>query len=301
MSTTFFLEDINNKGSITVRQLLEIGQLSQYDVDEDDESYEEYLDTKIDEIEFLLLGQEGASARGFEFSFDADSNCYCIRAFSPCSTGDFGVIFNFIRDLGNFLRNATVTTDYDDEYTINNIEEYPYYEHIMAGLEQSMEVFKRTSQHTIEVYGIHRPVSFDEKMFTEIMESDDPVEQFSEFITDIQNIDAFTANQNFFQAKDGSIIGAYSITETVTTVLPYEPRVGYQYARMVRNEDVRWEISLVGIDGDPDDNDSYNVIGRMLYSDFIANLPKDKYKLIDANQILVEALSREDMEEILGK
>ena len=171
----------------------------------------------------------------------------------------------------------------------------------MSGLEQTMEVFKRTSQHTIEVYGIHRPVSFDEKMFTEIMESDDPVEKFSEFITDIQNIDAFTSTQDFFQAKDGSIIGAYTITETVTTVLPYEPRVGYQYARMVRNEDVRWEISLVVIDGDPDDDDSYNVIGRMLYSDFIANLPKEKYKLIDANQILVEALSREDMEEILGE
>lgn len=36
MSTTFFLEDINNKGSITVSQLLEIGQtISQYDVDEE--------------------------------------------------------------------------------------------------------------------------------------------------------------------------------------------------------------------------------------------------------------------------
>ena len=163
-----------------------------------------------------------------------------------------------------------------------------------------MEVFKRTNQHTIEVYGIYRPVSFDEKMFTDIMESDDPVEKFSEFITDIQNIDAFTSTQYFFQAKDGSIIGAYTITETVTTVLPYKPRVGYQYARMVRNEDVRWEISLVAIDGDPDD-DSYNVIGRMEYSDFIAKLPKEKYKLIDANNILVEALNRNDMEEILGE
>lgn len=83
----------------------------------------------------------------------------------------------------------------------------------MSGLEQTMEVFKRTNQHTIEVYGIYRPVSFYEIMFTDIMESDDPVEKFSEFITDIQNIDAFTSTQDFFQAKDGSIIGAYTITE----------------------------------------------------------------------------------------
>ncbi len=39
----------------------------------------------------------------------------------------------------------------------------------------------------------------------------------------------------------------------------------------------------------------------MEYSAFIAKLPKEKYKLIDANNILVEALSREDMEEILGE
>lgn len=163
-----------------------------------------------------------------------------------------------------------------------------------------MEVFKRTNQHTIEVYGIHRPVSFNEKMFTEIMASDNPVEKFSEFITDIQYIDAFSANQKFFQSSDGDIIGVYSITETVPTIIPFKPAVSYQYAQMVRDEDVCWEISLVAIDGDPDDDDSYNVIGRMEYSDFIAKLPKEKYKLIDANNILVEALTREDMDAILG-
>lgn len=38
----------------------------------------------------------------------------------------------------------------------------------------------------------------------------------------------------------------------------------------------------------------------MEYSDFIAKLPKEKYKLIDANNILVEALTHEDMDAILG-
>lgn len=302
MSTTFFLEDINNKGSITVSQLLAIGQtISQYDVSEDDEEYDDYLGARIDELEYLLLGQEGASARGFEFSFDAEINSYCIRAFSPCSVGDFGVIFTFIRDLGNFLENTVVTTEYDDEYDINSIEEYPYTEHIMYGLEHTMDIFRRANRNTIEIYGIHRPVSFNEKMFTEIMASDNPVEKFSEFITDIQYIDAFSAKQKFFQSSDGDIIGVYSITETVPTIIPFKPAVSYQYAQMVRDEDVCWKISLVGIDGYSCEQDSYKVLGRMEYSDFILNLPKNKYKFIDANYILVEALNRNDMEEILGE
>lgn len=299
MSTNFFIKNINNKAIPTIRQILEIGQtISQYDISEDSEEYEDYLDTRLDDIEFILLGQEGASARGFEFSFDAESNCYCIRAFSPCSTGDFNVIFNFIRDLGNYLENTKVTTDNDDEYNINNIE-YPYYEHIMLGIEQVVEIFKRPDQHTIEVYGIHRPVSFDEKMFTEVLNSDNPVEKFSKIITDIQYLDAFSANQILYKTQDGTIIGVYTLTETVTTVLPYKPTLDYKYSNIVKAEDVHWEINLVVVDKDANDGYSYDVLRSMKYPEFIKKLPKDKYHFIDASYIVVDGLSREEIENLL--
>lgn len=302
MSTNFIMKNINNKAIPTIRQILEIGQtISQYDISEDSEDYEDYLETRLDEIEFILLGQEGASARGFELSFEKDIESFCIRVFSPCSINDFGVFFNFIRDLGNYLRNSTVTTEYGDEYNINNIEEYPYIEHIMNGIEQTAEIFKKSNRNTIEVYCIHRPVSFNEEMFIDVINSDDPVETFSEIITDIQYIDAFSANQKFFQNKEGSIIGVYSLTETVRTILPYKPAVEYKYTHMVRNEDVeRWEISLVVINGDPEDFSSYETLGRMEYDEFISKLPKEKYSFIDASNILVEELSRKDIEQLLS-
>lgn len=300
MSTNFIMKNINNKAIPTVRQILEIGQtISQYDISEDSEDYEDYLETRLDEIEFILLGQEGASARGFELSFEKDIESFCIRVFSPCSINDFGVFFNFIRDLGNYLRNSTVTTEYGDEYNINNIEEYPYIEHIMNGIEQTAEIFKKSNRNTIEVYCIHRPVSFNEEMFIDVINSDDPVETFSEIITDIQYIDAFSANQKFFQNKEGSIIGVYSLTETVRTILPYKPAVEYKYSNIVKAEDVHWEINLVVVDKDANDEYSYDVIGSIKYSEFIKKLPKEKYHFIDASYIVVDGLSREEIENFL--
>ena len=305
MSTNFIMKNINNKEIPTVRQILEIGKnISQYDVSEDSEDYNKFLDTRLDEIEFILLGQEGVSARGFEICFEKEIESFWIRICIPCSINDFNAAFNFIRNLGNYLENTKVTTDDEEEaaeYDINTIEKYPYKEDIMNGIKQMTEIFKQNDMDTLEIYSIHRTVSFDEKMFTEIIKSDNPVEKFSKIITDIQYLDAFSANQNLYKSNESSIFGVYVLTETVPTILPYKPVVEYRYYNVVKNEDVkRWEIRLVGINGDSKDSSSYEMLGVMEYSEFIEKLPKEKYKLIDANNILVEALTREDMDAILG-
>lgn len=305
MSTNFIMKNINNKEIPTVRQILEIGKnISQYDVSEDSEDYNKFLDTRLDEIEFILLGQEGVSARGFEICFEKEIESFWIRICIPCSINDFNAAFNFIRNLGNYLENTKVTTDDEEEaaeYDINTIEKYPYKEDIMNGIKQMTEIFKQNDMDTLEIYSIHRTVSFDEKMFTEIIKSDNPVEKFSKIITDIQYLDAFSANQNLYKSNESSIFGVYVLTETVPTILPYKPVVEYRYYNVVKNEDVkRWEIRLVGINGDSKDSSSYEMLGVMEYSEFIEKLPKDKYKFIDAGNILVEGLSREDMDAILG-
>lgn len=169
----------------------------------------------------------------------------------------------------------------------------------MAGLEQTDEIFNQSDMDFVEIYGVYRPVSLNKKIFMEIMNSDNPVEKFSEFITDIQYIDAFSANQRFFQSNDGLILCVYSLTETVRTILPFKPVVNYQYTNIVKNEDVHWEISLVVINGDPEDISSYETLGRMDYAEFIKKLPQDKYSFIDAAYILVEGLSQQEMKKIL--
>lgn len=48
-----------------------------------------------------------------------------------------------------------------------------------------------------------------------------------------------------------------------------------------------------------DNKNSYHELGQIKYTDFIERLPKDKYKFIDADYILVEGLSRAEIEKLL--
>jgi len=62
---------------------------------------------------------------------------------------------------------------------------------------------------------------------------------------------------------------------------------------------VDWKLSLVIVNGDPNDEEFYQEVGDIEYPDFIARLSKDKYRFIDAKYILVDALTQEEILSIL--
>lgn len=300
MSISFFIKDLKNKESIVVEKALEIGEtISQYTLDESDESIEEFLQEKVDRFECILLGQEERSARGFEFSYDSENNYYGIRVFTPCSIGDWEVVFDFIQKLGKFLGNNKVIDENGEEYTLESVKNYPYIENIEYGIKNLIDNFTQSEHELFKIYGIYRPVSFNKIMINELTNSKNPAEIFSKTITDIQYIDAYSANQRFYKNDNDEIFGAYTLTETVRTILPFKPNVEYENFNIVKNEDVKfWKIMLVVINGNPDDENSYEMLGNVEYSKFIENLPKDKYSFIDGEYIVVEPLSRENIEKI---
>ena len=99
---------------------------------------------------------------------------------------------------------------------------------------------------------------------------------------------------------DGKIIGAYTLTQNLRTILPYKPSVEFENSDIVKNEDISlWNIGLVTINGDENDPNSYQVAGNLNYDDFIKKLPINKYKFIDASYIMVEPLSKEEILDLL--
>ena len=155
----------------------------------------------------------------------------------------------------------------------------------------------QTNKNTIEISGITRPVSFNEKMLTDIISSQNPAEKFSEFITNIQNLDAYSANQKIFINK---YIGFYKLVENVRTVLPYKPKVDPEALLRGRKEDVsHFELRLIVADCSQGNKISYHELGQIKYIDFIEKLPTNKYKFIDANHILIEGLNRKEIENLL--
>ena len=300
MSTSLFIEDIHHKGCITVGQALEIGQdFSQYTVGEDDEEYNDFLKEKIGNFECVLLGKENVSARGFELSYDDKTDSYAVRIFAPSSIADYESAFDYIKKLCVFLENDNITTEDNETYTSDTISTYNYKEQIGYALEAIYDDLKNSDHEYFEIFGLHRPVALNKKIIKEIIKTKEAVENFSSFITNLQYIDAYSARQKIYKKDDGSIFGVYTITETVPTIIPFTPCIEYENADTVKDSDIsQWLIGLVVIDGDPNDPGSYSVYKYIEHKKFVKRLPGKKYTVLDAKYILIQGLTRKEIESI---
>ena len=300
MSISFFIKNLRTDENISVEKILEIGgTLSQYNLDESDEHIEEFLSEELGNFDCILVGEEEKSARGFEISYDKNTKFYQIRLYTPCSIGDWETAFDFIEKLGCFLENNNIIDKDGTEYTLQNIRTYPYIENIEFGIKTLTDHFDETQMEIYKVFGIYRPVAFNKKMIEDMNNSENPAKLFSDIITNIQYIDAYTANQNFYKNDNEEIFGVYTLTESVRTILPFKPSVEYENSDIVKNEDIKfWRLVLVIINGNPDDENSYEMLGEIDYTKFIENLSKDKYSFIDGEYIVIEPLTKEEINKI---
>ena len=296
----FFYKNLRTDENVSVEKILEIGgTLSQYNLDKSAEQIEEFLSEELGNFDCILVGEEEKSARGFEISYDKNTKFYQIRLYTPCSIGDWETAFDFIEKLGCFLENNNIIDEDGTEYTLQNIRTYPYIENIEFGIKTLTDHFDETQMEIYKVFGIYRPVAFNKKMIEDMNNSENPTKLFSDIITSIQYIDAYTANQNFYKNDNEEIFGVYTLTESVRTILPFKPSVEYENSDIVKNEDVKfWRLVLVIINGNPDDENSYEMLGEIDYTKFIENLPKDRYSFIDGEYIVIEPLTKEEIDKI---
>ena len=252
----------------------------------------------VSNYQCLLIGDGKESARGFELYYDNKNKNYSIRVFTPSSREDWLLALEYIKALAKKF-DSKIISETGEEYTVGNIDKFDYEGDILYGIEGISSRVKGEDSTLYSIFGVNRIVSFNQEMIDKTENSNNPIDTFSNIVKEIQYLDAFSANQRFFRNKeDGKIIGTYTLTQNLRTILPYKPSVEFENSDMVKNEDIAfWNIGLVTIDGDENDPNSYQVVGQLDYNDFIKKLPKDKYHFIDASYILVEPLSKE---KILG-
>ena len=248
----------------------------------------------------LLVGTEDESARGFELAYDNKNKVYAVRVFTPSSREDWLLALEYIKALAKKM-GTEIVNERGETFTVDNIEKFDYEPDILYGIKVITENIKSGESSNYIIFGTTRPVSFDEKMIDEINNSDSPIDTFSRIVRDIQNLDAYSANQQFYQNReDGKIMGAYTITESVRTIIPYKPSVEFHNSDIVKNDDIAyWNMAFVVINGDENDRNSYQPVGRIAYDEFIKKLPKEKYKFIDASYIMVEPLTKEEISDFL--
>ena len=254
----------------------------------------------VSNYECLLIGEDKVSARGFELSYDNKNKDYAVRIFTPSSREDWLLALEYIKALAKKF-GSDIINERGEVYTVDNIDKFDYKSDILYGIEVVSSNLKDKDVEVSSIYGINRIVSFNKEMLDKINNSDSPIDTFSNIVKEIQYLDAYSAHQQFYKNKtDGKIIGAYTLTQNLRTILPYEPSVEYENSNIVKNEEVSfWNIGFVVINGDENDPNSYQVAGQIDYDDFIKKLPINKYKFIDASYIMVEPLSKEEILDLL--
>ena len=256
--------------------------------------------SSVSNYECLLIGEDKVSARGFELSYDNKNKDYAIRIFTPSSREDWLLALEYIKELAKKF-NSEIVNEREEVYTVDNIDKFDYESDILYGIEVVSSNLKDKDIKVSSIYGINRVVSFNQEMIDKINNSDSPIDTFSNIIKEIQYLDAYSAHQQFYKNnEDHRIMGAYTLTQNLRTILPYEPSVEYENSNIVKNEEVSfWNIGFVVINGDENDPNSYQVAGQIDYDDFIKKLPINKYKFIDASYIMVEPLSKEEILDLL--
>ena len=256
--------------------------------------------SSVSNYECLLIGEDKVSARGFELSYDNKNKTYVVRIYTPSSREDWLLALEYIKALAKKF-GSEIVNERGETFIVDNIEKFDYEPDILYGIKVITENIKSGESSNYIIFGTTRPVSFDEKMIDEINNSDSPIDTFSRIVRDIQNLDAYSANQQFYQNReDGKIMGAYTITESVRTIIPYKPSVEFHNSDIVKNDDIAyWNMAFVVINGDENDRNSYQPVGRIAYDDFIKKLPKEKYRFIDASYIMVEPLTKEEISDFL--
>ena len=254
----------------------------------------------VSNYQCLLIGEDKVSARGFELSYDNKNKDYAVRIFTPSSREDWLLALEYIKALAKKF-GSEIINERGEVYTVDNIDKFDYENDILYGIEVITSNLKSGEAHNYSIFGIDRVVSFNQEMLDKINNSDSPIDTFSNIVKEIQYLDAYSAHQQFYKNKaDGKIIGAYTLTQNLRTILPYKPSVEFENSDIVKNEDISlWNIGLVTINGDENDPNSYQVAGNLNYDDFIKKLTINKYKFIDASYIMVEPLNKEEILDLL--
>ena len=254
----------------------------------------------VSNYQCLLIGEDKVSARGFELSYDDKNKDYAVRIFTPSSREDWLLALEYIKALAKKF-GSEIINERGEVYTVDNIDKFDYENDILYGIEVITSNMKSGKTDNYTIFGIDRVVSFNQEMLDKINNSDSPIDTFSNIVKEIQYLDAYSAHQQFYKNKaDGKIIGAYTLTQNLRTILPYKPSVEFENSDIVKNEDISlWNIGLVTINGDENDPNSYQVAGNLNYDDFIKKLTINKYKFIDASYIMVEPLNKEEILDLL--
>ena len=290
---------------LSVEEALQLApNLAQFSFDEGDKGFDvqAFYSSKIPREGCIVIGVKGMSGRGFELNYNESEKSYEVRVLTPSARADWQIALEFMSNLAARLGSSIVADTDEQSYDAQGILKFDYERDIMFGLQATKNDFEKNKTDTYINYGITRPFVMNSAMIDEILADADPVGKYSQMLVSTQHLDAYAAHQQFFENEAGEILGLYVLSQGLDTLLPFEPYIEYENLEILGDRKVaKWQLSLVAVDGDDQNEELYKPFADVPYKKFMANLPQDKYRFIDATYIEIKGLSKQEMEQIAAK
>lgn len=299
MSVFFYINNKNDLPVMTVGECLDISskEISQFSFDENHEDFnaDDFYHSLISGYESLVLAEYGESARGFELGFNKETNNYEVRVLTPSTRNDWLLALSYISDLAKHLGQDSITNDNNDiVYNADTIYDFDYERDILFGVQAIQQNDALNNESFL--FCIIRPVVINDKIYDDIFSDHNPIDKFSEFVTNIQYLDAYSPTQTIYKDRETeNIMGFYVLIQNTNIILPFEPFLDFEYRDGLKDDDIScWNIRLFVFE-DENSDDDFEFVSEISYQDFIQKLPKEKYQWIDAKYILVESLSKQEI------
>ena len=279
---------------LTVQECFQLSSqpLAQFSFNEHDKNFDlqQFQAMPLSDFACLLLGVNEKSGRGLELSFDKDTQEYAVRQLTPSTLEDWQIALQYLADLARALKQP-ITCETGETFTADTIQTFDFKPNIQAGI--SIVPFEGEEDLLgYKLCGITRPVALNKELREKILADHDPLVAFSRFMREIQWLDAYSAQQIIVRENDsGEYIGLYTLSPNLPTILPYRPEMEFDTAMNLPNTDIsRWLLVLR--------NSTNGSFTELPYDTFIARLPKEKYRFIDAAYILLDAFTEDELAQL---
>ena len=297
MSISFYIKNpkklFRHMPVLTVQECFQLSSqpLAQFSFDEHDEDFDlqQFQALPLSDFECLLLGVNEKSGRGFELSFDEDTQEYAVREFTPSTLEDWQIALQYLADLARILKQP-ITCETGETFSADTIQTFDFKPDMQFGI--SMTPYEDEDEiQNYKLYGVTRPVALNKKIRDKILSDNDPLAAFSRLMRETQWLDAYSAHQMIGKNSDtGELVGFYVLNPELPTILPYKPEIEYGEDPDISNNDISsWTLIFAN------DNGS---LTELPYETFISRLPKEKYRFIDAAYILLDAFTRDKLAQL---
>ena len=299
MSRTFYIKNTEAPKVMSTEELLDLvgGNFRQFALRENDEELDEVMQMPLNEFGYMLLGQEGISGRGFECSYSDENHSYDVRVFTPSTSADWHGALSFIERVATHF-GVSVIDEEGEEYEGNNIT-YDYRHDIEFGI-RSIE----GSKEGYFIFGAMRPICFSEENIRQIQSAEDKVKAFDDFVAaQLQHEDIYIARPTFYKNDQGEIMGVYTLTKTVVSILPYEypPFIDITKFNITQKDIKEWRICFVNYDENLSEKDNFLPLGDLDYKTFLERFPKEKIQKLDGHYMNIRIDTKAEIEALLGK